>query len=397
MRHFYRIGLGISRKTGVARRDFSKQWSSMAIADSIGDRIRRARRAQGLTLAQVAENLGVTPSAVQQWERGSTQPSIERLSKFAALVTVPVAWLMEGQASLEAVPEPEFRRQMKNVALDRLGGAAEFAGFAAHRQNNTAPIGSPELDPVWRNLSITVPNDIWARALFPNSYEHQPTSTLEASQSVPSPGLSLRKAVAAEASYSYAFFDKNGTVVMSRLLGPAHDEDAISFTVSDDLNSPEFQVGDVLTFHPKGNVNFGSIILVEIKNRKAFIGEIRPTFPGYEQFGICVVAKSYWDRVQTPSWDNAHLFDYVYWLSPGDAIRGGLVEHVRPLTPKETANEAAKIQAFLQLAVPNSGVGGSKPLVKGSEIPAPEKPAASQYVRDAAGDRSGNAKHGKEK
>lgn len=40
--------------------------------ETMGDRIRQLRVAQGLTQPQLAERVGVTKSAVSQWEDGST-------------------------------------------------------------------------------------------------------------------------------------------------------------------------------------------------------------------------------------------------------------------------------------------------------------------------------------
>jgi transcriptional regulator with XRE-family HTH domain len=40
--------------------------------ESMGDRIKQLRVAQGLTQPQLAERVGVTKSAVSQWEDGST-------------------------------------------------------------------------------------------------------------------------------------------------------------------------------------------------------------------------------------------------------------------------------------------------------------------------------------
>ncbi len=367
----------------------------MAVVESIGDRIRRARRAQGLTLAQVAAAIGITPSAVQQWERGASLPNVERLTKFANLVNAPLIWLLEGTESLEASSVQDRRSRPKDFTLDVSQNPASHANIVFSRFNNNAPAASAAMEAAWLNLYKTTPHDVWARAQFPNDFNYLPQAAPASKQQGEIPGASFRDRVSAAATYSYSFFNRDGTLVLSRLLGPAHDQQAISFTVSDDLNAPEFQAGDVLTFHPNGNVNFGSIILVEIKNSKAFIGEMRASFPGYEQFGVCVVAKSYWDRVQTAAWDNAQLFDYVYWLSPGDAVRGGLVEHVRPLTPREATSEAAKIQAYLKLAVPQLEPDGSA-----SGRSAADKSGASvagRSVSASAPPVSTSPKQGKEK
>lgn len=45
----------------------------------------KAREAAGLTMAESARRLGVTTSAVSQWESGQTFPDARRLSEIAAV------------------------------------------------------------------------------------------------------------------------------------------------------------------------------------------------------------------------------------------------------------------------------------------------------------------------
>ena len=47
-------------------------------------RIREIRIRCGMTQQQLAEAIGITPSAVTKWETGSCQPSLENLFKAAA-------------------------------------------------------------------------------------------------------------------------------------------------------------------------------------------------------------------------------------------------------------------------------------------------------------------------
>lgn len=58
---------------------------------SIGEAIKAARRAAGLTQAELAQKLGVTPQTVSQYERGLINPKIETLQKFADALGVD-AW-----------------------------------------------------------------------------------------------------------------------------------------------------------------------------------------------------------------------------------------------------------------------------------------------------------------
>lgn len=64
---------------------------------SISVRIKDARKLKKLTQAQVAEELGVTTSAVSQWEQGATEPSISNLEKLSRLLDVTFEWLATGR------------------------------------------------------------------------------------------------------------------------------------------------------------------------------------------------------------------------------------------------------------------------------------------------------------
>ena len=60
----------------------------------ISQRIRELRLAKGLTLQEVASQLGVTRASVSKWEQGHTHPEHSRLDQLAQLFGVPVAHLL---------------------------------------------------------------------------------------------------------------------------------------------------------------------------------------------------------------------------------------------------------------------------------------------------------------
>lgn len=59
-------------------------------------RLQAARRAAGLTQAEVARQLGVHPMSVSSWERGVMTPEESRLARLAELYGVPPASLRYG-------------------------------------------------------------------------------------------------------------------------------------------------------------------------------------------------------------------------------------------------------------------------------------------------------------
>jgi transcriptional regulator with XRE-family HTH domain len=58
--------------------------------------IREAREKLNLNQSQLAELVGVSPQAVQQWESGATQPRGKRLNKIADVLKLPPALMLFG-------------------------------------------------------------------------------------------------------------------------------------------------------------------------------------------------------------------------------------------------------------------------------------------------------------
>ena len=62
----------------------------MATAKEIGIGIKNARLTVGITQAELAHRLGVTPQAISQYERGIKKPKIETIEKIADALGAPV-------------------------------------------------------------------------------------------------------------------------------------------------------------------------------------------------------------------------------------------------------------------------------------------------------------------
>lgn len=77
--------------------------------------IRRARKAKQWTEQDLADRVGVSRSAVQQWERpGGTAPSRKHQATVARLFGISVGELMTGQSDLY----PPQQQQAVNIASD---------------------------------------------------------------------------------------------------------------------------------------------------------------------------------------------------------------------------------------------------------------------------------------
>jgi transcriptional regulator with XRE-family HTH domain len=66
----------------------------MASVGTLGDRIREARKARGLSQERLAVDLGVSWSTVNRYESGKHVPSLNRLRLIADVLEVDVADLM---------------------------------------------------------------------------------------------------------------------------------------------------------------------------------------------------------------------------------------------------------------------------------------------------------------
>src|SRR5688500_11060058 len=91
--------------------------------------IREGREKLNLNQSQLAELVGVSPQAVQQWEAGATQPRGKRLNKIAQVLKLPpalthfgipsevAATMQEGKASGESSKAAAEKRASSNDPL----------------------------------------------------------------------------------------------------------------------------------------------------------------------------------------------------------------------------------------------------------------------------------------
>ncbi len=86
-----------------------------AMENGFGKRLRDARKAARLTIQAVADNLGVSYPAVQQWEVGKTFPATENLIKLRQLLGVDLTNAGESPKLYE--PEPNARFESDPVFL----------------------------------------------------------------------------------------------------------------------------------------------------------------------------------------------------------------------------------------------------------------------------------------
>ncbi len=81
---------------------------------NFGNFLYMLRSRSGMTQADVASKLGVTPAAVSKWENGSSKPRVEILFQLAQLLGVRTEELMCGQFIQTETLDPEAVRQIND-------------------------------------------------------------------------------------------------------------------------------------------------------------------------------------------------------------------------------------------------------------------------------------------
>src|SRR5271168_5647860 len=76
-----------------------------------GQRLKHARRAKGLTLAELGEQVGRTPSVLSLIENGKREPRLSLVEQLAAALGIPVTELLKKQ--------PPSRRAQLEIALEQ--------------------------------------------------------------------------------------------------------------------------------------------------------------------------------------------------------------------------------------------------------------------------------------
>ncbi len=101
-----------------------------------GQRLRHARRARGLTLAELGARVGRAPSVLSLLENGRREPKLSLIEALAGALSVPAAELLRR--------EPPSRRAQLEIALEE-----------AQRDPDSADLGLPYL-----RVGARVPNDV---------------------------------------------------------------------------------------------------------------------------------------------------------------------------------------------------------------------------------------------
>ena len=91
---------------GTMRRTAYVKLAHLAVMD-MADRIRTARAKLGLGQRALANKLGVSPSAVAQWESGVTKPSLTNRGKLASELGIKFSELLPEASAIGALTVTE--------------------------------------------------------------------------------------------------------------------------------------------------------------------------------------------------------------------------------------------------------------------------------------------------
>ncbi|WP_392544291.1 helix-turn-helix domain-containing protein [Oryzobacter telluris] len=100
---------------------------------NLGGRLRDVRLTTGMSLREVARQLGVSPSFVSQLENGKSQPSVATLYSMAQLLNVSIDDLFAVEAPTGAHDHPEWSSPNGDAAPE------------SHSHNGSGPVSRSEL------------------------------------------------------------------------------------------------------------------------------------------------------------------------------------------------------------------------------------------------------------
>ncbi len=98
---------------------------------SIGDKVRRIRQAQGLSMRELARKVGVSPSLISQIERNQVSPSFSTLKGLAKALNEDPSSLIDDRIPLEWILVKKDAR--RSVYTGQEGVALELFAFPGPR------------------------------------------------------------------------------------------------------------------------------------------------------------------------------------------------------------------------------------------------------------------------
>ena len=96
----------------------------------LGDKIRKIRKSEGLTVSKLAESAGVSESYISQLERGLVDPSVSLLRRLAASLNVSIASFFDDDGNAPIITRLEDREQANSA-----DGKVSFSWISPEAEN----------------------------------------------------------------------------------------------------------------------------------------------------------------------------------------------------------------------------------------------------------------------
>jgi transcriptional regulator with XRE-family HTH domain len=101
--------------------------------DEISKRIKDTREARGMTASEVARLVGVTPTAVWNWEKNSITPRRPALEQIAKVLGVSMPFLLTGKEEIREVGGERTVATVASILEDAKARLVEATGLAPDR------------------------------------------------------------------------------------------------------------------------------------------------------------------------------------------------------------------------------------------------------------------------
>lgn len=99
---------------------------------TFGDRLAGARETAGMTQEELAQNLGVRLTTIEDWENDVSEPRSNRMSMMAGVMNVSLSWLLTGKGDGPSEPQTSMGKtqiltELRNIrarmltSLEQLG------------------------------------------------------------------------------------------------------------------------------------------------------------------------------------------------------------------------------------------------------------------------------------
>lgn len=98
--------------------------------DTLGGRIGRAREASGLTMEDMAAQLGVTQDTWDNWEGDREEPRANRLAMLAGFLNVSPSWLLYGVGESPTLDTTSAAIQLLVERVEKIEAAHAETGEA---------------------------------------------------------------------------------------------------------------------------------------------------------------------------------------------------------------------------------------------------------------------------